>query len=249
MKRLVTVALIAVGIAFPVCAQRSASHGGFSGHSAQASHGGFSGHSAPASHGGFSASAHSRFTGTPRSAGSRSPSVARGLPRGGACISSARPPYTGARRPPYPGARRSRRPYLSIYGAGVPYVVPGWLGAYPFGYTDSTSSDDSQTSQNSAAEESDAQPAEPYPPPPLEPYQPNADLSRPSPAPGSEDTVTLIFKDGRPPEQIHNYLLTRTTLYVGDPYRRDIPTSQLDLAATAKVNHDAGVDFHLPETP
>jgi len=236
MKRLAAVALIAVGIALPVCAQRSASHGGSSGHSAQASHGG------------FRASASSRIAGTPRSAGSRSPSVARGSHRG-AGISSARPPYTGARRPPYTGARRYRRPYLSIYGAGVPNVVPGWLGAYPFGYSDTTSSDDSQTSQNSAAEGSDAQPAEPYQPPPLEPYQPSSDLSRPSPAPGSEVTVTLIFKDGRPPEQIHNYLLTRTTLYVGDPYHRDIPTSQLDLAATAKVNHDAGVDFHLPETP
>jgi hypothetical protein len=61
--------------------------------------------------------------------------------------------------------------------------------------------------------------------------------------------VTLIFKDGRPPEQIHNYLLTRTILYVDDTNHQVIPTSQLDLVATAKVNHDAGVDFRLPDTP
>jgi hypothetical protein len=66
------------------------------------------------------------------------------------------------------------------------------------------------------------------------------------PAPTREEAVTLIFKDGRPPEQIHNYLLTRTTLFVGDQGRRAIPTDQLDLVATAKVNQDAGVDFQLP---
>ncbi len=248
MKRLAALALIAVWIALPVCAQRSGSHGGFSGHASSGFHSGFSGHAAPASHGGFRASASSRIAGTTRSTGSRPHSVVRSSPRG-AGISSARPRYTGIRRPPYTGARRYRRPYLSIYGTGVPYVYPGWVGPYPYGYSDTTGSDDSQAASNATAEGYDAQPAEPYQPPPLEPWQPNAGLTQPSPAPGSEVTVTLIFKDGRPPEQIHNYLLTRTTLYVGDPYHRDIPTSQLDLAATAKVNHDAGVDFHLPETP
>jgi hypothetical protein len=69
---------------------------------------------------------------------------------------------------------------------------------------------------------------------------------RPAPAPASEEAVTLVFKDGRPPEQIHNYLMTANTLYVGDQRRREIPVDQLDLAATAKVNREAGVDFHLP---
>jgi hypothetical protein len=62
------------------------------------------------------------------------------------------------------------------------------------------------------------------------------------------EAVTLVFKDGRPPEQIHNYILTRTTLFVRDQHARKIPTDQLDLAATAKVNQDAGVDFQLPGT-
>jgi hypothetical protein len=57
--------------------------------------------------------------------------------------------------------------------------------------------------------------------------------------------VTLVFKDGRPAEHIHNYLLTRTTLYVQDGRRREIPVDELDLAATVKVNHEAGVDFQL----
>ena len=40
--------------------------------------------------------------------------------------------------------------------------------------------------------------------------------------------VRVPFKDGRPAEQIHNYALTRTTLYVRDGHRRDIPVDQLE---------------------
>jgi len=58
--------------------------------------------------------------------------------------------------------------------------------------------------------------------------------------------VTLVFKDGRPAEQIHSYILTRTTLYVRDQHHRDIPIDQLDLAATQRLNHDAAVDFQTP---
>jgi hypothetical protein len=57
--------------------------------------------------------------------------------------------------------------------------------------------------------------------------------------------VTLVYKDGRT-EQIHNYMLTRTTLYVQDQQRREIAIADLDLDATAKVNRDAGGDFQIP---
>ena len=53
----------------------------------------------------------------------------------------------------------------------------------------------------------------------------------PTSAPPQPYAVTLVFKDGRPSEQIHNYLLTRTTLYVQDQHRRDIALDQLDLSA------------------
>jgi hypothetical protein len=69
---------------------------------------------------------------------------------------------------------------------------------------------------------------------------------RPAPPPEPEEAVTLVFKDGRPPEQIHNYMLTRTTLYVQDEHRREIAVGDLDLAATEKANTDAGVAFRLP---
>jgi hypothetical protein len=62
------------------------------------------------------------------------------------------------------------------------------------------------------------------------------------------DAVTLIFKDGRAPEKIYNYALTRTTLYVTDAKRQEIPVAALDLAATEKVNRTAGVRFQLPVT-
>ena len=86
--------------------------------------------------------------------------------------------------------------------------------------------------------------AQPQPSVPYQAYA--APPSQPAPPAEPEEAVTLIFKDGRAPEQIHNYMLTRTTLYVRDQHKRDIPVADLDLDATAKANRDAGVEFELP---
>jgi hypothetical protein len=65
--------------------------------------------------------------------------------------------------------------------------------------------------------------------------------------PGSASTVILIYKDGRPPEQIQNYLATRSTLTVLDGgRRREIPVSDLNIPATVSANRQTGVDFQLP---
>lgn len=65
--------------------------------------------------------------------------------------------------------------------------------------------------------------------------------------PGSSDIVTLIFKDGRPPEQIQNYIATRQTLTVINGNRhREIPIADLDIPATIKANRETGVGFQLP---
>jgi hypothetical protein len=244
MKRLAAVALIAVGVLLPACAQRGGSHGGFSGHSAQGFHGGISG----GYHGGFSAPGSNRTAGAPRYAGSRSPRAAYGFQRGA-------PGNSGA-RPTYPGARRHRRPYTSPYRTGIGYGVPvwpGWIGPNYLGDGDAYGYDDSQSSPDSggggyAAPPEDQGPP-PYPATYSGPTQPSPEQPSPSSATDSAEAVTLVYKDGRPPEQIHNYILTATTLYVGDQHRRDIPVDQLDLAATEKVNRDAGVDFHLPALP
>jgi hypothetical protein len=57
----------------------------------------------------------------------------------------------------------------------------------------------------------------------------------------------LIFKDGRPSEQIYNYMLTPTTLYIQEQRLREIPVDQLDLPAMLQVNSSAGVEFKLPQ--
>jgi hypothetical protein len=73
------------------------------------------------------------------------------------------------------------------------------------------------------------------------------DVAGSQPAP--QQAVTLIFNDGRPSEQIHNYLLTATTLTVLDQKYREIPLGQINLAATEATNRAEGIDFHIPSVP
>ena len=95
-------------------------------------------------------------------------------------------------------------------------------------------------------------PNEPEAPPAYTPWPesspaPSTSSEPPSAAAVVENTpVTLVFKDGRPPEQIHNYLMTPTTLSVLDRQAPRIPVDQIDLPATAAVNRETGVEFTLP---
>jgi hypothetical protein len=147
---------------------------------------------------------------------------------------------------------RYGRPYAPVYrvglGVGVPYGV-GWIGPdCVVGFADCGPYGDPQYAQPAAPVDygpgDDVQPAAPVEQADAAPYSTVAE--HPQAEPDPEDAVTLEFKDGRPAEQIHNYLLTRTTLYVQDGRRREIPVDELDLAATTKVNREAGVDFQLP---
>lgn len=62
-----------------------------------------------------------------------------------------------------------------------------------------------------------------------------------------QPATRLIFKDGRPPVEVHNYALTANTLYANDgDSRQEIPLSALDVQATVEANRAAGVDFELP---
>jgi hypothetical protein len=67
-----------------------------------------------------------------------------------------------------------------------------------------------------------------------------------SAAPAPAGALTVIFNDGRPPEQIHNFLLTPGTLTVLDAQYRQIPLAQIDVEATRQANRAAGVDFRVP---
>jgi hypothetical protein len=88
-----------------------------------------------------------------------------------------------------------------------------------------------------------------------QPYTGNAPSTRPNTAQEqpqrssaglSSPAVTVIFKDGRPEEHIHDYLLTGDTLTVFEPHYRQIPLDQVNLAATQAANQAAGVDFRVP---
>ena len=267
MRSAAIVALIVAGIAFPACAQHGGARGGSSGHaggSGVSGHSGSAGHSAPAFHG--------RAPARPapiRSAAPRTFAVNRPL----ASVSNLRPrtPGTSVGRQPYRGQGgdrnrdRHRAPYISPYLNGYSYYgYSPWLGGYDpdlWGSSDDGDSDNSQTaSGDSGAQYQSGQdqgvdngqyPGGYGPPPGQYPtaYRPPVSEPRPSQAAAAEEAVTLVFKDGRPPEQVHNYVLTRTTLFVQDQNRRSIPVDQIDIAATEKTNRDAGVEFQVPKLP
>ena len=244
MRRFAAVALMAGLVALPLCAQRPTGRNSSAGHSSPASHSGIHASaprgSTPPAHRGFAGPALNRQAISARSAASRPVYNSRGSLSGGA----------GSGDPEH---RHHRRPYVSPYGSRGVYGGPGygefgWINPYPLGYPETDSTDDSAAAPDQASAGGyDSEPDEQFQPPPRELYQPPTGLWNASPAPENEQAVTLIFKDGRPAEQIHNYILTRATLFVGDGQRREISTDQLDLAATAKANQDQGVDFRLPD--
>ncbi len=80
----------------------------------------------------------------------------------------------------------------------------------------------------------------------LMPLVPLVSVSRSPNPPDEEETVTLVFKDGRPPLQVRNYILTRSAIYLTGKHFNEILLSDIDLQATQRVNWDAGVTFRLP---
>ena len=159
-------------------------------------------------------------------------------------IRNARPPVDNLGRS---GSRVGRR-------AGIRYLYPGrlqyeWLNyGVPWyldggAYYDDSANDNSTDASDADTQSYNDQPAAQDQPTQEEPAQPSAV----EPTLYDSDAVTLVFKDGRPSEQIHNYILTRTTVYVTDAHHREIPVADLDLAATEKTNHEAGVTFKLPQ--
>ncbi len=145
--------------------------------------------------------------------------------------------------------------YFNDLGYGLSY--PFWDDGFNSSLSDPFSS--GQDPSGYSATSPQAEMPIPYAAPPLEygrtAYPPQATQARsiepstytqPQAKLDEEDAVTLVFKDGRPPEQIHNYAMTRSTLYVTGRHTREIPLDQLDLPATERANHEAGVTFQLP---
>lgn len=246
--------------------------GGFSGHSAPAFHGGFNTPSRGFTPSRPAMGARPVVPGSMRPGSfARRPSGPIGV-RPGSPVNQMRKfsgyraggvPGTHGNRPEYSRdghLRHPHRPRRPVYVSGFTYGIPYYGGLYynaPY-YTGSIGSDyigypddgaDSDGYDGSYPNYADgyAQPDDQGPPPPYEPTaEPEQQPAAPAPVPEKAEAVTLVFKDGRASEQIHNYILSRSTLSVLDGHHRDIPVDQLDLAATVKANRETGVDFRLP---
>jgi len=244
LRVLTSIAFISGLLALPASAQRGASHGG----------GGFSGHPAPAFHnsGGLS---HPGFTPASHPGGGGYPHPP--APWHGGGDHGYGPNYHGPRIYGYP----------AYSGVGAIGWAPDYLSYGDSGpYTDSSDSDQGAPNANDEmasapypyVDQSPDAPQQAYAPVPYEgPVAPDPSQYQPpqravhrvaaAPLP-EEDAVTIIFKDGRMPLQVHNYMLTTTMLYVRDQGHRDISLNDIDIAATQKANQIAGVDFKLPGT-
>jgi hypothetical protein len=60
------------------------------------------------------------------------------------------------------------------------------------------------------------------------------------------DPTVLVFRDGHQ-QEVANYAIMGSTLFVLSGPRSRIPIAQLDIPATEQVNQSRGVDFHVPE--
>ena len=150
--------------------------------------------------------------------------------------------------------------YLNLY--------PGWLGyGYPLllnpGFLDWGDSDSVASDQSGAAPYSPA-PYEDYgesasgaPPPDAYPQAPAIPLngqyaatqSSALTAPVSVQPLTVMFKDGRTPVTMQNYLMTARFLTdLDSQHYAQIPMEQVDVGATQRANRAAGVGFEVPGT-
>ncbi len=141
--------------------------------------------------------------------------------------------------------RRSYYPYAAYY----PYA--GYYGWYsdPLDYQNEDQTADSYADAYSPA-----------------PYRENGELQRDvqtlsgkidrlqadvearnRPKPDAEPATALVFRDQHV-EEVRNYAIAGGTLWVlNEQAAKKIPLAQLDLAATARINDDRGVDFQVPK--
>ncbi|MGD0155960.1 MAG: hypothetical protein ABSB50_07670 [Terracidiphilus sp.] len=176
----------------------------------------------------------------------------------------ANPSHAGDRDGDRARFRDRRRQFNNWYT----YSYPAWLGyGYPYvidpGFYDWGDSEESAYDQGSAAP---AYPA-PYPgqgygapeeipeqgyseeiSPRSGPSQQTAAAGSTAPyTPASEQPLTVIFKDGRAPAKMQNYMMTAKVLTDLDSHHYEqFPLDQIDVAATQQVNRANGVDFQIP---
>lgn len=158
----------------------------------------------------------------------------------------------------------SGRPY---YAYGYPYGYYPYLNVIDPGFYDWSLPGDSGDGQGGAAsyapyaDYGDAYAAgqqSPYYSPEPYPQQENEQAPMPSGgrpaypgaasgAPAAEESVTLIFKNGRAPETVRNYMMNAKALIdLDQQHYEQIPLDQIDIAATKQANRARGLDFQVP---
>ena len=66
---------------------------------------------------------------------------------------------------------------------------------------------------------------------------------------GTQHSLTVIFKNGRAPEKIGNYMVNSKTLTdLDQDHYEEIPIDQIDVAATEQSNRVHGLHFEVPGT-
>jgi hypothetical protein len=257
-------AIALIALAAPAIAQHGGARGGSFGNRGFAGHAGFSGHAGISRPGGFARPAQPVRYGALGGAGFRgigSPSNSR-----------FRIPYNGNRfmaaprlardagqsrtwngdedrnRAAFDARRRSfEHWYVNTYpawlGYSYPYLIDPWF---------SNDWDDFDNSANDTGYDTGGAAPE-YPSPyPDEGYgalseQPSAAAPAALFSPEPEQPLTVIFKSGRAPVKVQNYMMTAKVLTdLDSQHYEEIPVDQIDLAATQQVNSAAGVEFQIP---
>lgn len=167
--------------------------------------------------------------------------------------------------------------YRPRFAYGYNYGYPGPLGyPYPYvidpGFYDwGDSGGYNDNAQGSAPNYPDAPPYADYGPESHEPVPANGQVpqpaygqappapapmarqpyagsvSSPSSAPEVGQPLTVIFKNGRLPETMQNYMMNSKTLTDLDrQHYEQIPLDQIDMAETEQTNRSRGVDFQAP---
>src|SRR5580698_10578483 len=142
------------------------------------------------------------------------------------------------------------------YWSGYPYLLnPNLynLGLYDWSDPDNSAANSYEPGpqpDNSVSDEAYDQngPAPEYPPYPNQAYAMPIQTPPPaSAAPSPAQPLVVIFKSGRDPMKIENYLITARVLTdLDSQHYEQIPLDEINLAATQNFNKVAGVDFQVP---
>jgi hypothetical protein len=268
-------AIALLALATPIFAQHGGHAGsvGSRGGQGAAGHAGFSGFSqsrsfaAPAPPVRYSApSARVRASASAGFRGTVRPGYP--IPSNGNRINAGRPAYrpagagrSGASNRGQSDARRRsfNNWYTNYYPAWRGYEYPYLIdpGFYDWGDSDTGNSGTAASSDSGTSAYDQGGGAAAYPAPyPDEGYgpayvQPAEQSAAPAPAavsaPLPKQPLTVIFKSGRDPIRIENYMMTATVLTDLDAqHYEQIPLDQVDRVATQWANSAAGVDFQIP---